>query len=431
MIAVKTTRNPGPTGAGGPVPPVRRGTVALVVLAAFGGAMATIVPMSFSLALRLEQLYPGRDELLGYVLGANAVSQLVITPVTGLLSDRTRTRWGRRHPYTVGGILLGLAATPVLVLAPDIAVLAIGWMLCSLGFGTAAGSVANFLADRLPPAQRGKVAGLTGTATQVAPVLGVLLAGAFAHVTLWVFLAPALVGTCLLLLFVLFVHEPDSRGMPVPEPLSWRRFLRSYGFDPRRSPDFAWNWLGRFVFFFGLSFASTYTTFFYASRLGVAVAEVVPVMASVSVLGAVGSTIGAVGGGWLSDRTGRRRPYTAAGALIFATACVVQSQAWSLPVLLVGGFLNATGIALFSATNQAVVLDILPDRERQAGRYMAITMFSQKVPGAIAPLVAPLLLTAGGAPGIDYTVLYLAAGALALVGGAIVVTRVREPARPS
>lgn len=58
---------------------------------------------------------------------------------------------------------------------------------------------------------------------------------------------------------------------------------------------------------------------------------------------------------------------------------------------------------------------------------MAITSFSQKIPATLAPGLAPVLLSIG-AIGTDknYTALFLAAGALALVGGLITVLSIRE-----
>ena len=38
-------------------------------------------------------------------------------------------------------------------------------------------------------------------------------------------------------------------------------------FNPRRYPDFAWNWLARLLFMTGVTFATTFTSLFFASRL--------------------------------------------------------------------------------------------------------------------------------------------------------------------
>lgn len=409
--------------------PVSSRTITLLFLATMGAGIATLVPMAFTLALKLDQIAPGREELLGYILGANALSSLLTNPLTGILSDRTRTRWGRRRPYTVGGILLGISAVPIMVAAQDPVTLAVGWILMSLGFGTSMGSIGNFQADRLPPQQRGKVSGLSALAMQVSPVLGILLAGLVTDEMVWVFLLPALVGVALMLVFIVFVHEDDSRGLTVTDSLSLGKILRSYGFRPSAAPDFAWNWLGRFVFFFGLSLTTSFSTFFYAQRLDISVANVAGILAAISSLSIVSALIGSLGAGWLSDRTGRRRPFVLVASLLVGAGCAVSAFSWSLPLLLTGAFVSSLGIATFFAVNQAMTLDILPNRETEAGRYMAIMTFSQRIPTALAPLIAPALLAlpfSGNGAEKNYAAIYLAAAAFAVIGGAIITSRVKS-----
>lgn len=400
--------------------------IVLIVVATFGGAVSTLVPMAFSLALRVDQLAPGRPELLGYILAASATAALIATPLTGVLSDRTCTRWGRRRPFTVGGVALGLAAVPVLILAHDIPTLGLGWVLCSLGFGTAGSSLRNFQADHLSRQQRGKVSGITSLTMQVSPVIGILVAGAVAHSTVLLFLLPSLLGATCLLLFAVIVPEPSTADRRFGRRLSLMALLRSYGFRPRDAPDFAWLWAGRFVVFSGLAFTTSYSTFFYAQRLGLPVADVAAILAVTSLLSIASLGSGSLGAGWLSDRFGRRRPFVAIGGVISAIGCVVAAGAWNLPVLLTGSFLMSFGVAVFMAVSSAITLDVLPERDTQAGRYMAITMFSQRIPTVIAPLVAPLLLAVPGAPASgNFAVLYVAAGLLVVSGCGVIAARVR------
>ncbi|TDC98469.1 MFS transporter [Actinomadura sp. 7K507] len=396
-----------------------------MIAANFGLAMALIVPMAFSLALRVDRLAPGREEVLGYILGAGSAVALVAGPLVGTLSDRTRSRLGRRRPYLIGGAAVGAAGTVTMAYAPSVAVLGLGWAVTSLGWGTALAALGNVQADRLPRRQRGRVAGLAGFTTQVAPVAGVLLAGSVSGNRLLVFLLPAAVGTVLLLPFLLLSGEPGTRTLPVRERLTAAQLLGTYAFDPRAHPDFAWNWLGRFAFFFGQTMNTTFLTFLYAQRLGVPLTDVAGIVAVSGGISVVTSMVGAVGGGFLSDRLGRRRPFVFAAAAIFAAGSAVLAFADVLPVLLAGAALTTLGIALFAAVNQATVLDVLPDRDTAAGRYMALTGFSQKIPGALAPLVAPLLIAIGGTEEANYTPLYAASALLALLGGSIILVRVK------
>ena len=404
--------------------PVSFGAILLLVAATFGSGMAMIVPMSYSLAVRLDQLAPGRADLLGYILGIGSAATLVVAPLSGILSDRTRSRWGRRRPFTVAGVAIGIIAIPVMAFAPNFAVLAAGWVLSTVGWNTAGGSIGNWQADRLPPQQRGKVSGLTGLAMQVAPVVGIILVGTVRAETLLVFVIPAVVGLALVGLFVVFARDPDSRAVVHSEPLTLGRIVRSYAFSPRAFPDFAWNWVGRFIFFFGLTFATSFSVYFFSQRLGISVPEVAGFQALTAALSIGTALLGSLGGGWVSDRIGRRKPLIVLGALLFAIGCTTSAFAGNVPSLIAGTLISSLGIATFSAVGQALTLDVLPNRDTEAGRYMAITLFAQKIPGVLAPAVAPLVLALMG--GGNFLALYLTAAVLAVAGGLVIGIGVRS-----
>ena len=417
--------DPRDSGADQTLRPVPWWGLALLIAATFGAGMAMIVPMAYSLAVRLDELAPGRTDVLGYILGIGSAAILVLAPLTGILSDRTRSRWGRRRPFTVIGLLIGLLSVPALAFAPNVVVLATGWVLSTVGWGTVAGSIGNWQADRLPAIQRGKVSGLTGLMMQVSPVVGILLVAQVRDQTVLVFAIPAIIATVTVVLFTVFARDPDTSGAPALTRLTVGGLLKSYVFSPRKSPDFAWNWLGRFVFFLGLTLTTSFTVYFYAQRLGLDVPDVAGILALTSALSMGTAVLGSLGGGWLSDRTARRKPLILTGAAFFCAGCVVFAFSWDLVALVVGTLLLSFGIALFSAVGQALVLDLLPERDTQAGRYMAITMFSQKIPGVLAPIAAPALLIIG-ADGQNFTALYLAAAGLALIGGLIIAIKVRS-----
>jgi MFS family permease len=260
---------------------------------------------------------------------------------------------------------------------------------------------------------------------QVAPVVGIILVGFFRDEVLVVFALPAAIGAVLLVVFLAAVPDPDSRGMTLQSRLTIGALLRSYGFNPRDAPDFAWNWLGRFIFFLGLTLTTSFTVFFVAQRLELRVPDVAGVLAIVSASSIVTATVGSLGGGWLSDRVGRRKPFILAGAVLFAAGCTVSAFAHDLPTLIVGTLLNSLGIATFSAVAQALLLDVLPNREREAGRYMAIALFAQKIPGVLAPILGTAILTIG--VGVEnFTALYLIAAALAFAGGLLITLSVRS-----
>lgn len=400
-----------------------------VILAYLGGTVALVAPIGLSLSLRVQELLPENVEVLGYIVGSGAAIAAISAPLVGTWSDRTRTRFGRRRPFSLGGALIGILGLTVMAAAPDILVLSVGWILTQLGWSNANMSLLQSQADRLPESQRGKVAGLSGFVQMIGAVLGVGLASAFIGNNFLVFLVPGFLGLLLVLLWVTLVKEEDSRNLPLGEKMTFRTVLAGMVFNPREHQDFAWNWLGRLTFNFGVTFATTFTTLFFASRLGGSgkVADIGGLIAVLSLIGVVATASGAMFGGWLSDKLQKRRVFVLASGITFTAGAIIMAFGGSdLMVLIAGSVLTSIGLGIFSAVDQAIVLDILPERDTSAGRFIGINQYATSFAQAIGPVAAaPLLLIGISGADRNYGLLFLVAAACTLVGGALITFKVR------
>ena len=410
---------------GEPQHPVSRGYIFWLMIASFGASMAMMVPLAYGIAVRITELAPGHEEVLGYITGTAQLVYLVISPIIGIWSDRTRSRFGRRTPFIFLGSGIGLAGLVVMGLAPDLLIVGAGWVLGMSGWSIAGAAIQTLQADKLPEQQRGKVSALTGLMTQIAPVIGIGIAYAVSSSTFLIFLIPGLVGAVLLALLPIFKPEGSSRELGRGSDVTVRSIVASYGFNVRKYPDFAWNWLGRLIFFIGLYFNTTFGTFFYAQRLDLPVREVAGIVATIGMLGVVAAAAGALLGGFLSDKLKRRRLFVLLAAVLFVAGAVTEAFAWSLPQLIIGAVIMQMAIAVFATVDQAIIFAIIPDRS-EAGRYMAVVSFAQKIPSAVAPLLASVVITIG-AVGAEknYTILYLSGAVFALVGGLMILLKVK------
>ncbi|WP_084106310.1 MFS transporter [Demequina sp. NBRC 110056] len=396
-----------------------RREVILVVLATFGTGMALITPLVFTLPLLVAAIDPSRTHLVGVVVGVGAAFSVLAAPLAGSLSDSSRLRWGRRRPFAVIGALIGIVSIPLMALAPNLAMLTGGWVLSSIGWGTAGASVMNLVADRAAPQQRGRVSGVSAAAMQIAAVAGVMLANTAGSNTALMVVLPALGGLLGVGAFMC-VSDPTSVGAIA---LTWRRLFASFVFSPRQYPDFAWLWLGRFVFFSAISLTTAYTTLFYAQRLEIELTSIASIVAVTSGVGVIAAAAGAPLGGLLADKWGRK-PLIGSAIAMFSAGSLVLAGAHSLEAIVVGSLINQLGLAAAGAAMQALLLDVLPNGGAEAGRYLGVAAFSQKLPQAGAPLVAAGLLSVqGGESG--YGTLFVAAAVLAVLGGACMVFKVR------
>lgn len=409
-----------------PQTPVSKGYIFWLMLASFGASIAMMVPLSYGIAVRITELAPGQEQVLGFITGTAQLIYLILSPIIGIWSDRTRSRFGRRSPFIFLGTGVGLAGLVVMGLGPNLLIVGAGWVLGMTGWSISGAAIQNLMADKLPEQQRGRVSALTNLMTQIAPVLGIGVAYAVSSNTLLVFVVPGIIGAVLLALFPLLKPEGSSQNIQVNSSVTFKSVIASYGFNVRKYPDFSWNWMGRFIFFMGLYFNTTFGTFFYAQRLNLPVKEVAGVVATIGMLGVVAAAAGALLGGFLSDKLQRRRLFVLIAAVLFVGGALAEAFAWSLPQLIIGAVLMQTAIAVFATVDQAIIFAILPNRTETA-RYMAVVAFAQKIPSAVAPLLASVIITLGvTGPGKNYTALYLTGAVLALAGGLVIALKVKS-----
>ncbi|WP_197977371.1 MFS transporter [Plantibacter sp. CFBP 8798] len=395
----------------------------------FGAYVALVAPIGLSLSLRIQELAPSNVEVLGYVIGIAAVVTTITGPLVGVWSDRTRSRFGRRRPFAIGSALIGFVGLVIIAQAPSIPVLLIGWTITSAGWSSSMNSLIQSQADRLPESQYGRVAGLTGFIQMVAPVAGVGLASAFIGNNFLVFLVPGAFGLLALLAWVVFIRERDTRDAVFEDHLTVGKVFGSLVFDPRRYPDFAWNWLARLLFMTGVTFSSTFTSLFFASRLsaGGQVADIGGLIVVLSLVSIVVTGAGALLGGFLSDKLKRRRIFVLGSGIVYTIGAVILALGGSdLAILLTGSCLTGLALGVFSSVDQALVLNVLPERDTNAGRFLGINGYSTSIAQAVAPLLAaPLILIGVSGDDKNYGLLFLVAAGFTIVAGVIVQWKIK------
>lgn len=410
--------------------PVTAKYITFLLLAMFGAFAALVAPIGISLSLRIQELAPANVEVLGYVIGIGALVTTLTGPLLGLWSDRTRSRFGRRRPFALGGALVGLVGLGLVAAAGAVPMLAVGWVVAAVGWSCSMNSLVQSQADRLPESQYGRVAGMTGFVQMVAPVVGVGLASAFIGNNYLVFLVPGTFGLVTLACWFIFVPELDTRDAEVGGRLSLGQVAAGLVFNPRRYPDFAWNWLARLLFMTGVTFTTTFTSLFFASRLsaGGQVADIGGIIVVLSLVSLVVTGVGALAGGFLSDKIGRRKIFVFASGIVYTAGALTLAFGGSnFALLLVGSGLTGLALGVFSSVDQALLLNVLPEKDTEAGRFLGINGYSTSLAQAFAPLLAaPLILIGVSGAEKNYGLLFLVASVLTILAGVIVQWKVRS-----
>src|SRR6266480_6673930 len=160
-----------------PVRRVGKRWIALIALANLGLYLGYFGPITVLLPNQVQAIAGPAHKVavLGWVTGIGAAVAMISNPVAGALSDRTTSRFGRRHPWTVCGALVGAAALVLLAGWQTIAGVIVGWCLVQVGLNAMQASITAGVPDHVPVAQRGLVSGWIGLPQTVGVVLAVAL----------------------------------------------------------------------------------------------------------------------------------------------------------------------------------------------------------------------------------------------------------------
>lgn len=401
-----------------PGAPQRRGFLTLFVLAWFGLnlALGAFTLLSIPRALAAFDA-AAKTTNLSLVVAAGGVAVIIITPLSGRLSDRSRSRFGMRRPWILGGAIGGLLGVAVLALAHGLWPIVIGWCVTQIGFGVTNMALHALLADQIPTRIRARIAGVSSAAGGLALIAGNFLVAALPDSAQWSwFMVPGVIGAALS--GVLFFTLRDIvRTEPAP-PLRPRDLVSTYWLNPVRYRDFFWAFACRMLVTMSIVAVSAYLYFLVMDRLGVPQQQATAVAASAVAVYTVANIPTTVLFGWISDRTGRRKPVVWISCLLSAAGLCILLVAHDATVFLVAMAFVGAAQGAYVSVDIALMTEVLPSFD-EAGKDLGIVSLSYQLPAFLVPVVAVPLLAIPPAP--NYSALFVAAIGFGLLGGLAVL----------
>lgn len=395
---------------------------------------------------------------LGAMAALGAVTALILQPTIGALSDRTRTRFGRRRPFMLVGAIGLLVGLALLALSHALA-LFIGGLFIVLVANTISSTASQGLVpDCVPTHQRGTASGFVGLMTLLGTVgslavasllLGQSTSGGaatsgIAHGAALFYVVAAGVLALFATIPLLLIKENtwarrvglhgaqhpsegehgDESGAATeasePSGSRWAALLH-----PWRQANFRWVFLTRAFVMLGLALFMTYIEYYFARVAHVTnFVQATAVIAILSLAGAVASTLLV---GMLSDRIGRRAPIVAVASAFMAAAALIfvvapgQIPLWPL------GLLFGLGYGAYMSVDVALAVDTLPSRHA-AGRDLGIWSMASTLPAVVAPVLGSAVIVLAsdiGQTAIGYRGVFGLATVFLVLGAAFVL-KVRE-----
>ncbi|MFA3837687.1 MFS transporter [Streptomyces aureus] len=388
----------------------------------------------FLLPIQVAQITGTNDtSALSTASTTGAVLATIGNPVFGQLSDRTRSRFGRRAPWILLCALLGAVALTAQAHASSIATLGLSWGVVQFIMNGYQAALTAAMPDRVPVARYGTFSALVGLGVPLGTIAAALIIGGvpgtkfgldgviggfggrFAGENGYYLIAAVIVVAALV--FVVLSPDRDARDLP-REPFSLREFLGGFWVSPRRHPDFGWAFVSRLGVMLGYFIVLTYNLYLLADYIKVPPQDLLPTVGFLMVVNALCTVAATVLLGPLADRVGRVKPFVFASGIVAALALSLPmlwpTQGGMLTYNIVGGL----AFGAYMAVDMALITKVLP-RAADVGKDMGVINIANAGPQILAPTLAGWIVAAGG-----YEALFPVAAAVSLVG-ALGVLRVR------
>lgn len=383
----------------------------------FGVWIAQLTPVQLLLPLQVQE-FLGTTDWVENVLGFGLISgvagafALVAYPLTGALSDRTTSRFGRRRPWIAGGTAGFAASLAILGLQTSLVGIGICWVVASTFFCVLTAALTAAISDQVPVNQRGYVSGWISAPQAIGIIAGLVLVTTLGLSTFGGYALMAGLLVALGLPFLLLV--PDAVLPPgVVAPLTWRSLLEGLWISPRLHPDFGWTLLSRILVNLGNAFGTSLLLYFLMYGLKVPNAEDSLILLTLVYM--VFVIVASLWLGRLSDKLGRRRIFVFGAAVLQAAAALILAFIPTMGAATVGAALLGLGYGCFLSVDQALATEVLPD-QLSRGKDLGIMNIALTVPQAFAPMLGALLVSAVG----GFTLLFLVSGLTALAGAGAV-----------
>ncbi|RFA14217.1 MFS transporter [Subtercola boreus] len=405
------------------------GWIALFAAAWLGIWMAQLTPIQLLLPLQIESLQSGSASAaaastdwiasvlaFGVISGLAGVAALIAFPLTGALSDRTTSRFGRRRPWMVVGTLVFGLSLALLGAQSTLVGVGIFWVLAITGFCVLTAALTATISDQVPTSQRGVVSGWLAAPQAIGTILGLILVTTLFTAQSAGYLAVAVLLVLLVLPFCLWapdaVLERSARA-----PFGARAFFNGFWISPTRHPDFGFTLLGRVLVNTGNALGTALLLYFLTYGLHDESAETDLIVLTLIYM--VFVILASLGAGALSDRLGRRRAFVFTASLLQALAALLLAFVPNLGAAMVAAGLLGLGYGCFLSVDQALATQVLPDPAAR-GKDLGIMNIATAVPQAMAPLLGALVVAMTG----GFMALFVLAAVFA-AAGSVAVARVR------
>eukprot|EP00049_Salpingoeca_infusionum_P015215 m.292347 g.292347 ORF g.292347 m.292347 type:complete len:560 (-) comp15838_c2_seq1:28-1707(-) len=417
------------TSAGSSTSLPRKSSMCNIILlnAAWLGLAAVLVSWGVVMLPSQVRSTVGDDKAglgLAAVVSVGSGVTLIASPLIGIFSDRCTSRFGRRRPFMLFGVvfvavmqvLLGVSnpfkppeksdgceasnITTITTQVPQeftthghLGLLILFYSLATLGYQLIGVPYSGLLADLTPLQNRGVGSGIMGVTSVIGNLIGA--AAGFLYASKLSIMSIYIIYSAFLAVSVgaVLVSQRETRHQrtEAEKKLKCKSVLVDY-VRPLGHHDFRWVFLTRFLMQQGMATVMFFLQLYFHDMVplpeGMRAEEAVS-YALLPLL--VSAALASVVSGHLSDRVGgKRKVFVISAALLMAVVTVVLVFVRNFTGCIIVAIVFGMGYGVFISVDFAMVLDVLPsdtDRAKDLGIWHQAMVLPQLIATPIGGLI--------------------------------------------
>jgi MFS family permease len=329
-----------------------------------------------------------KNTYLGLLTFFGLIIAMIVQPISGAVSDRWVSKWGRRRPLILSGTALDFLFLAFLGWSGGLIWVAIGYIGLQFSSNVAHGPMQGLMPDVVPRKQLGWASGFKNLMDMSGLVAASLLMGRLlSEETRHPVGVISIIAVVLAISAAITIIGVREKPVIVTAAENHRISIRKvFNVDLKLHSDYVWLIASRFFYLIGIYGVQTFAQYYIRDVLAVEN----PLQLTGDLLAALtlALIVFAVAGGRFGDRYGHRRVCLIA-SLVSAMGCVLLIWARNPITLVIFGSILGIGIGLFITSNWAMANQLAPIKE--AGKFLGLTNLATAGAAAAGRLFGPLI----------------------------------------
>ncbi|HJE45891.1 MFS transporter [Levilactobacillus namurensis] len=364
---------------------------------------------------QVAKINPGqKTEIIALMSTCAMIVSTIANIVEGALSDRTRSRWGRRTPW----IVLGSVGTAICILFWGKSVTAWQVILSDsiymIFLNMIVAPLIAVIADRTSPKYRGTISSVYALGSAAGQYGGQAFASLFLPVPYTGFIVMAVLTLFSGPLAAIILREKSTKDMPV-EKVTIKNFSQNFAFPTKGAMDFYLALFGKLAIQTASFAISGYQLYILTDYIKLHGGKLQSYVTLISMILMVTAIVLCIFAGPLSDKIGKRKvPVIFAGGLIAVGSLVpmFSTKPW---VMLAYAAIVGIGMGMYNSVDQALNIEVLPD-PKTAAKDLGLLNMANNGGQVFGPIFSAAIIGIVGYRGI-----FPLACAMAVIGSVLII----------